>query len=87
MVGVLANGEGPVVMNRADFDALPVQEKTGLDYASTATTTDDDGPTVPLMHACGHDMHVAALLGAARELGASGVVLKDEGPALPAGAG
>lgn len=61
VVGVLANGQGPVVMNRADFDALPVEERTGLDCASTETTTDEDGRTVPLMHACGHDMHVAAL--------------------------
>lgn len=65
VVGVLDNGDGPVIMSRADFDALPVQEQTGLDYASTATTTDDDGQTIPLMHACGHDMHVATLLGAA----------------------
>ncbi len=70
VVGVLHNGDGPVVMNRADIDALPVEEKTGLDYASTATTTDDEGRTVPLMHACGHDMHAAALLGAAAALAA-----------------
>lgn len=59
VVGVLANGDGPVVLARADIDALPVQEQTGLDYASTV-------PRV--MHACGHDMHIAALLGAARLL-------------------
>ncbi|MDH5151523.1 amidohydrolase [Kocuria palustris] len=70
VVGVLANGQGPVVMNRADFDALPVEKRTGLDYASTETTTDEDGRTVPLMHACGHDMHVAALLGAAGAMAA-----------------
>nr|WP_269449230.1 amidohydrolase [Kocuria palustris] len=70
VVGVLANGQGPVVMNRADFDALPVEERTGLDCASTETTTDEDGRTVPLMHACGHDMHVAALLGAAGAMAA-----------------
>lgn len=70
VMGVLANGQGPVVMNRADFDALPVEERTGLDYASTETTTDEDGRTVPLMHACGHDMHVAALLGAAGAMAA-----------------
>lgn len=70
VVGVLANGQGPVVMNRADFDALPVEERTGLDYASTETTTDEDGRTVPLMHACGHDMLVAALLGAAGAMAA-----------------
>lgn len=68
VVGVLANGEGPVVLVRADMDALPVAEATGLAYASTATTTDDAGRRVPLMHACGHDVHVACLLGAARLL-------------------
>lgn len=70
VVGVLANGQGPVVMNRADFDTLPVEERTGLDYASTETTTGEDGRAVPLMHACGHDMHVAALLGAAGAMAA-----------------
>ncbi|UUN30746.1 amidohydrolase [Streptomyces sp. FIT100] len=64
VVGVLANGEGPVVMLRADMDALPVKEATGLPYASTVTATDDSGTEVPVMHACGHDLHVAALLGA-----------------------
>lgn len=64
VVGVLANGPGPVVLARADIDALPVREATGLDYASTETVQDDSGP-VPVMHACGHDMHAAALLGAA----------------------
>jgi amidohydrolase len=49
---------------RADMDALPVREATGLEYASTATTTDSDGTEVPVMHACGHDVHVACLLGA-----------------------
>jgi hippurate hydrolase len=52
-------------MVRADMDALPVLEKTGLDYASTTTAVDEDGSRVPVMHACGHDMHVACLLGAA----------------------
>ncbi|MET8173334.1 amidohydrolase [Streptomyces clavifer] len=64
VVGVLGNGEGPRVLLRADFDALPVREQTGLDYASTATGTGPDGKQVPVMHACGHDMHVACLLGA-----------------------
>ncbi|MFC5805017.1 amidohydrolase [Streptomyces formicae] len=64
VVGVLSNGEGPVVMLRADMDALPVKEATGLPYASTVTATDDSGTEVPVMHACGHDLHVAALLGA-----------------------
>ncbi|RFU85942.1 amidohydrolase [Streptomyces triticagri] len=65
VVGVLRNGTGPVVMLRADFDALPVEEKTGLPYASTARATDQDGREVPVMHACGHDMHAACLVGAA----------------------
>src|SRR5690348_8257473 len=65
VVGVLSNGEGPTVMLRADMDALPVREATGLPYASTVTATDPDGNEVPVMHACGHDMHVAWLAGAA----------------------
>jgi amidohydrolase len=68
VVGVLSNGGGPTVLLRADMDALPVRERTGLPYASTATGTDDDGNEVPVMHACGHDVHVACLLGAARLL-------------------
>ncbi|GGC98874.1 peptidase [Tersicoccus solisilvae] len=68
VVGVLANGDGPTVLMRADMDALPVKEDTGLDYASTDTATDADGNTVPVAHACGHDVHVASLLGAARLL-------------------
>jgi hippurate hydrolase len=66
VVGVLANGDGPVVMVRADMDALPVRERTGLPYASTATVTDDDGGEQPVMHACGHDVHVSCLVGSAR---------------------
>lgn len=65
VVGRLENGAGPTVLLRADMDALPVEEKTGLPYASTATGTDPAGKTVPVMHACGHDMHVACLVGAA----------------------
>lgn len=64
VVGVLRNGDGPVVMLRADMDALPVQEATGLPYASEVTATDSTGKTVPVMHACGHDMHVTWLIGA-----------------------
>ncbi|MDQ0380480.1 amidohydrolase [Amycolatopsis thermophila] len=67
VVGVLANGAGPVVMARADMDALPVREATGLPYASTVTDGDQ-----PVMHACGHDMHVAALTGCARLLAGAG---------------
>jgi len=65
VVGLLHNGDGPTVMLRADMDALPVREQTGLPYASTQTVTDSTGKTVPVMHACGHDMHVAWLVGAA----------------------
>ena len=65
VVGVLENGPGPVVLFRADMDALPVTEATGLDYASQVTATDAAGATVGVMHACGHDMHVSAALGAA----------------------
>ena len=65
VVGLLRNGEGPTVMLRADMDALPVREQTGLPYASTETATDSAGRTVPVMHACGHDMHVTWLMGAA----------------------
>ncbi len=71
VVGKLTNGDGPTVLLRADMDALPVQEQTGLDYASTARTTDSTGTEVPVMHACGHDMHVTCLLGAAAELAAA----------------
>jgi amidohydrolase len=65
VVGVLANGEGRRVLFRADMDALPVRETTGLPYASDTTTVDADGATVPVMHACGHDAHVTCALGAA----------------------
>lgn len=64
VVGVLHNGDGPTVMLRADMDALPVREQTGLPYASTASGTDSSGTQVPVAHACGHDLHVACLLGA-----------------------
>ncbi|MFB7713987.1 M20 family metallopeptidase [Streptomyces sp. NPDC056105] len=66
VIGVLANGEGPIVMARADMDALPVREQTGLPYASVVTVTDDGGAEQPVMHACGHDVHVACLIGCAR---------------------
>src|SRR5574337_1712001 len=64
VVGLLRNGDGPTVMLRADMDALPVEEATGVPYASKVTATDAEGHTVPVMHACGHDMHVAWLAGA-----------------------
>ena len=68
VVAVMKNGPGPVVMLRADMDALPIEERTGLDYASHARQTDADGVEQPVMHACGHDVHVTALIGAARQL-------------------
>lgn len=64
VVGLLRNGEGPTVMLRADMDALPVKEATELPYASSVTATDSDGHPTPVMHACGHDMHVTWLVGA-----------------------
>ncbi len=64
VVGVLRNGDGPTIMLRADMDALPVREDTGLPYASKVTTS-QNGKSVPVMHACGHDMHVTWLIGAA----------------------
>lgn len=68
VVGVLENGDGPVVLLRADMDGLPVLEATGLPYASIVQATDHEGNEVPVMHACGHDVHVTALIGAAEEL-------------------
>jgi len=70
VVGILRNGEGPTVLVRADMDALPVAEETGVDYASKDTAPDDTGTEVPVSHACGHDVHVACLLGAAKLLAA-----------------
>jgi amidohydrolase len=71
VVGLLHNGDGPIVRLRADMDALPVKEETGLPYASTVTTTDGGGNSVPVMHACGHDMHVTWLAGAAAAFAAA----------------
>lgn len=68
VVGVLSSGEGPVVAFRADTDGLPIQEDTGLPYASTVTGQLPDGTEVPVMHGCGHDTHVTALLTAAKLL-------------------
>jgi hippurate hydrolase len=70
VVAVLENGAGPRLLIRTDMDALPVEEKTGLDYASTVKTTNAQGQQVSVMHACGHDLHMTVLLGAARELAA-----------------
>ncbi|MGV9377505.1 M20/M25/M40 family metallo-hydrolase [Nonomuraea sp. NPDC003707] len=71
VVGRLCRGDGITVMLRAELDALPVKEETGLSYASTATATTPDGGTVPVSHACGHDLHLACLAGAARRPAAS----------------
>jgi amidohydrolase len=65
IVAILKNGAGPTVMLRTELDALPVEEKTGLAYASKVRTKDDAGRDVPVMHACGHDLHMAAILGTA----------------------
>lgn len=71
VVVVLRNGDGPVVMLRADMDALPVRENTGLPYASTKSVPDANGRQVSVAHACGHDMHTAALVGAVQTLAAT----------------
>src|SRR5213596_1298750 len=68
VVGVMKNGAGPIVLVRTDLDALPVHGETGLPYASTVTTKNDEGKEVPVMHACGHDTHIAAFIGTARAL-------------------
>jgi amidohydrolase len=65
VVAILKNGNGPTVMLRTELDALPVEEKTGLPYASKVHTKDDAGHEVPVMHACGHDLHMASLLATA----------------------
>lgn len=65
VVATLTNGDGPTVLLRADIDALPVEEDTGLPYASTARGVDPSGRDVPVAHACGHDMHATWLIGAA----------------------
>ena len=74
LIAVLRNGPGPVLMLRADMDALPVKELTGLPFASKAVGKLPDGTETPVMHACGHDTHIAAWLGTARRLAA----LKDQ---------
>ena len=92
VVAVLRNGDGPTVLLRADMDALPVEEATGLPYASTRRVRDPDGMDVPVMHACGHDMHVTWLVGVLDLLrrdrgGWSGTVLAVFQPAEEAGGG
>lgn len=74
VVGVLENGDGPTVMIRADMDALPLEEKTDVGYASTVKGVDYKGQDAPVMHACAHDSHMAAMIGTARRL----VAMKDK---------
>jgi len=68
VVGVMKNGDGPTVLVRTDMDALPVEEETSLPYASTVVARNDEGKDVHVMHACGHDVHIAAFIGTARTL-------------------
>ena len=68
VVGVMKNGDGPVVLVRTDLDALPVQEETGVPYASTVVTKNEKGDDVHVMHACGHDAHISMIIGVARSL-------------------
>ena len=68
VVGVMKNGDGPVVLVRTDLDALPVQEETGLPYASKVVTKNEKGDDVHVMHACGHDAHISMIIGVARSL-------------------
>ena len=92
VAGVLANGPGPTALLRADMDALPVKEDTGLEYASTVTAHDEHGKVVPVHHACGHDLHTTCLLGAAKILASdtsswSGTLVLVFQPAEELGAG
>ncbi len=92
VVAVLRNGSGPTVMYRCDLDALPVKENTRLPFASTVTATDDDGNEVPVMHACGHDVHMTCLIGVSRVLAAmkdrwSGTLMLVAQPAEERGGG
>ena len=92
VVGLLKNGEGPVILVRTDLDALPISERTGRPYASTVETKDERGVTVGVMHACGHDIHMTTLLGTARFLAShkgdwSGTILFLGQPAEERGSG
>ncbi len=92
VAGALRNGDGPTVLLRADMDALPLREQTGLDYASDVVATDARGERTHVMHACGHDMHVTWLCGAVAELAAArgdwqGTVIAVFQPAEEVGAG
>lgn len=74
LLGIFRNGDGPVIMVRTDMDALPIEEKTGLPYASTVITENQEGMRVAAMHACGHDMHMTVWTGTARVM----IDLKDQ---------
>lgn len=74
LVGVFKNGDGPTILIRADMDALPLEEKTGVSYASKVVSTDYFGQQAPVMHACGHDVHMSVMVGTARRL----VAMKDQ---------
>ena len=92
VVGVLKNGDGPVVLIRTELDALPVEEQTGLPYASRVRTKNDAGQDVPVMHACGHDLHMTSWLGTATILSRNkdawhGTLLMIGQPAEEIGAG
>ncbi|MGD8326986.1 MAG: amidohydrolase [Sphingomonadales bacterium] len=92
IVGVMKNGDGPTILIRTDLDALPVPEQTGLPYASTVTATGVDGTTSPVMHACGHDVHMTVWTGVARQMAAmkdkwSGTLVMIGQPAEERGAG
>src|SRR5947207_465667 len=75
VVGLMKNGDGPVVLVRTDLDALPVQEETGLPYASKVVTKNDKGDDAHVMHACGHHAHVTMIIGVLRSL----AKMKDQG--------
>jgi hippurate hydrolase len=92
LVAVMKNGEGPTLLIRADMDALPVKEQTGVPYASTVMSTEQTGQEVSVMHACGHDIHMSVLVGTARRLKAlhetwSGTLVMIGQPAEERGAG
>ena len=92
VVGVLKNGAGPTVMLRTELDALPLEEKTGLAFASKATAKNPAGETVSVMHACGHDVHMTAWVGAATTLASDrkswhGTLMMVAQPAEEVGAG
>ena len=92
VVAVLVNGPGPVLLVRTDMDALPIKEATGLPYASAAIGKATDGTDTPVMHACGHDVHMTVWVGTARAMAASkaswsGTLVMIAQPAEEAGGG